>query len=49
MLYAFPNQILVEIPDFAFFADIEFEKLPPFFSLCKMTGYDISKCKRHPY
>jgi len=48
MLSSFPNQILVERPRFAFIVDIEFEKLPPFFSLCRMTGHNIFKCKQHP-
>jgi len=47
MLFAFPNQILVERFDFAFIIDIEFEKFPSFYFLCKMIGYDISKCGRH--
>jgi len=48
MLSALPNQILVEIPSFAFIANIEFEKLPPFCFSCKMIEHDISKCRRHP-
>ena len=43
MLSILPNQILVERFGFAFIADIEFEKLPPFCSSCKMIGHDISK------
>ena len=42
-----PNQILMERLDFAFIANIEFEKLPPSFSSCKMIGHDISKCRRY--
>ena len=38
----------MERPGFAFIIDIELEKLPPFFSACKMIGDDISICKRHP-
>jgi len=47
MLYALPNQILVEGHGFVFIADNEFEKLPPFFFSCKMIEHDISKCIRH--
>jgi len=38
MLSVLPNQILVERLHFAFIVDIEFEKLPPFCSSCKITG-----------
>ena len=48
MLSSLPKQILVERLDFAFIADIEFEKLPPFCSSCKMIGYYISKYRRYP-
>jgi len=37
----------MERTDFAFIANIEFEKLPSFFPSCKMIGFDISKCRRH--
>jgi len=47
MLSLFPNQILVERYGFAFIIDIEFEKLPPFFSSCKIIRYNISKYRRH--
>jgi len=47
MIYALPNQILVERPDFVFIANIQFEKLPTFFCSCKRIGFDISKCRRH--
>jgi len=36
LLSTFPQQLLVECPDFAFIADIEYEKLPPFLSFGKM-------------
>jgi len=48
MLPALPNQILVQKPKFNFITHIEFDKLPPLCSSCKMIGHDISKCKRHP-
>jgi len=46
MILSLPNQILVERPDFAFIADIKYDKLTPFFSSCKMIGHDLSKCMR---
>jgi len=42
MLSNFPNQTLVERPDFPFIAHIGYEKLPLFFSLWKMIGHDLS-------
>jgi len=41
MLSALPNQILVERLGFAFIPNIEFDKLSPFCSSCKMIGYDF--------
>jgi len=42
ILFALSNQILMKILDFAFIANIEFDKLPPFFSSCKIIGHGIS-------
>jgi len=49
MLSALSNQILVERPNFAFIAYIEFENFPPFCSSCKMIRHDISKYRQHPH
>jgi len=48
MLSTLPNKILVERSNFAFIVDIEYEKLLPFCSSCKMRGHDLSKCMRQP-
>ncbi|XP_058741883.1 uncharacterized protein LOC131614291 [Vicia villosa] len=40
------DKILVERVGFAFFVDIEYEKLPDFCSFCKLMGHTIHTCKR---
>ncbi|XP_058783409.1 uncharacterized protein LOC131658092 [Vicia villosa] len=39
-------KILVERTGFAFFVDIEYEKLPDFCSFCTCIGHSIDNCKR---
>lgn len=41
------NQILVERENFAFFAAIEYEKLPEFYTICQNIGHSLINCKRN--
>lgn len=41
-----PSEILVEREDYAFYIDLEYEKLPPFCSLCHSIGHSVSQCKK---
>jgi len=45
MLSPLPDHLLVQCPDFAFVADVEYEWLPPFFSHCKMIGHELDQCR----
>jgi len=46
LLSALPNQIVVERLEFAFIANVEFEKVSPFCSNCKMIGHYLSNYRR---
>ena len=39
------DHLLVERPNFAFVADVEYEWLPPFYSHCKMIGHKLAQCR----
>lgn len=41
------DKILVEREGYAFFVDIEYERLPQFFSHCHSIGHSLSNCKRN--
>ena len=45
MLSPLPDHLLVECPDFAFVAGVEYEWLPPFCSYCKMIGHELAQCR----
>ncbi|XP_058784901.1 uncharacterized protein LOC131659773 [Vicia villosa] len=40
------DKILVERAGFAFFVDLEYEKLPDFCSFCKIMGHTVYTCRR---
>lgn len=41
----FPDQILVEREDYAFFVGIEFEKIPSFYTSCQSIGHLMANCR----
>ncbi|XP_068504205.1 uncharacterized protein [Phaseolus vulgaris] len=45
LLSPLSDQLLVERPDFAFVAGVEYEWLPPFCSHCKMIGHELAQCR----
>ncbi|XP_068487128.1 uncharacterized protein [Phaseolus vulgaris] len=45
LLSPLPDHLLVERPDFAFVAGVEYEWLPPFCSHCKMIGHELAQCR----
>ncbi|XP_068466565.1 uncharacterized protein [Phaseolus vulgaris] len=45
LLSPLSDQLLVERPDFAFVASVEYEWLPPFCSHCKMIGHELAQCR----
>jgi len=45
MLYPLPDLLLVERPNIAFVASVEYEWLPLFFSHCKMIRHDLAQCR----
>jgi len=44
LLSPIPDHLLVERPNFAFVADVEYEWLPPFCFHCKMIGHELAQC-----
>jgi len=45
LLSPLPDHLLVECPDFAFVADVEYEWLHPFCSHCKMIEHELAQCR----
>ena len=45
LLSPLPDNLLVERPNFAFVADVEYEWLPLFYSHCKMIGHELAQCR----
>jgi len=45
LLSDLPNHIMVERSRFVFIADVEYEKLPLFYSNCKIIGHDLYSCR----
>lgn len=43
------DSILVERESFAFFVNIEFEKIPEFCNFCKHIGHVVSNCKKKSF
>lgn len=41
------EKILVEREGYAFFVEIEYERLPYFCSSCQTIGHDVSNCRKH--
>jgi len=46
LLFDLSNQILLKMLRFSFIVDVEYDKLTIFCSNCKMTGHDLSNCRR---
>lgn len=43
---SFPNNIMVERTDYAFFVTIFYEKMPSFCNLCQVIGHSLDQCKK---
>lgn len=41
------DRIMVEREDFAFYVDLEYERLPQFCSHCHSIGHSIANCKKN--
>jgi len=48
MLSSLSQQLLVECLGFAFVAGMEYKRLTPFCSFCKMIGHMLSTCRHCP-